>query len=260
MPLPAWRPVILLASLLIAGADAAAEAVLGDNQRITSTVLGYDLQYRVYRSASTSADDELPTLYVTDGQWYLEPGGFDKVLDEAVSTGLIEPVLVVFLDSRNPDNLGENRRNAQFMCNEDFARFFATELVPTISREQSVSPSRDDRVILGVSFGGLNAACFGLMLSDLFSGIAMQSPAAGAHVDIVRKHYADAEPLPLRMFLSVGTKNDNYAAVRDFRRTLAKKGYELTFIKVHKGHDWENWGPLLDDVLVTFFRKKQHPE
>ena len=231
----------------------AEEGTLGDNQRIFSKHLGYELQYRIYKPAATSADDKLPSLYVTDGQAYLEQGDFKSVLDTAISTGIIKPVLVVFLDSRNPDDLSENRRNSQFMCNTKFATFFANELVPTINKEQPVSLSRDDRVILGVSFGGLNSACFGLMLSKLFSGIAMQSPASGDHVEVVRESYEQKDALPLKMFLSVGTRNDNTKAVKRFKETLEGKGYDLTFIKVRGEHNWENWDGLLDDVLLTFF-------
>lgn len=248
---------ILTASLLylfvaIAFAD---EGALSDNQRVFSTHLGYELQYRVYRPAETSDEDELPTLYVTDGQGYLAQGNFKAVLDTAISDGVIEPVLVVFLDSRNPDNLEENRRNMQFMCNTEFATFFASELIQKISGEQPVSLSRENRVILGLSFGGLNSACFGLMLSQSFSGIAMQSPASGDHLEAVRDLYEEREPLPLKMFLSVGSRNDNTGAVKRFKRTLESKGYDLTYIKVTGEHNWQNWRPLLDDVLVTFFAK-----
>jgi len=240
-------------SLLSAGAAQASAGVLSENRRISSVPLGYDLQYRVYVPGSATPDDGLPTLYVTDGQWYLEQGDFKAVLDRAIDDGLIEPVVVVFLDSRNPDKLDENRRNAQFMCSTDFATFFATELIPEIGRTNPVSESRDDRVILGLSFGGLNSACFGLMLSNLFAGVAMQSPAGSDHVDVVRALYEKSEPLPIKMFLSVGTRNDNQAAVRRFRRVLESKGYDVTYLTVREGHDWRNWGPLIDDVLVTFF-------
>ncbi len=252
---------ILTASLLflfvsIAFAD---EGALSDNQRIFSTHLGYELQYRVYRPADTSSEDELPTLYVTDGQAYLGHGNFKAVLDTALNGGVIEPVIVVFLDSRNPDNLKEIRRNSEFMCNTKFAAFFASELIPTISGQQPVSLARENRVILGLSFGGLNSACFGLMLSQLFSGIAMQSPASGQHLEVVRDLYEKAEPLPLKMFLSVGSRNDNTGAVKRFKKTLESKGYDLTYIKVTGEHNWKNWTPLLDDVLVTFFAKTDSP-
>lgn len=89
-------------ALLFSYVTLASEGVLGDSQRISSAQLGYDLQYKIYRPAPISADDKLPSLYVTDGQWYLEQGDFKSVLDEAISTGLIEPVLVIFLDSPEP--------------------------------------------------------------------------------------------------------------------------------------------------------------
>lgn len=249
---------VLAGSLILAFAANANDGILGDNQRIYSNQLGYELQYRIYKPAETSAGDKLPTLYVTDGQSYLAEGGFKTVLDTAISTGMIEPVLVVFLDSRNPDNLQENRRHEQFMCNTRFANFFASELVPTISREQPVSASRENRVILGVSFGGLNSACFGLMLSDLFSGIAMQSPASGDHLEVVRDLYEKSEPLLLKMFLSVGSRNDNTGAVKRFKKTLESKGYNVTFIKVRGEHNWKNWNPLLDDMLLTFFAQTEN--
>lgn len=237
----------------LVGSVAAAESSLSEDQRIYSAHLGYELQYRVYRPANTSDEDKLATLYVTDGQGYLAQGNFRKILDDTISSGLIEPVLVVFLDSRNPDNLQENRRNSQFMCNRDFAAFFASELIPEIGRQQPVSLSRENRVTLGVSFGGLNSACFGLMLSKWFSGIAMQSPASGDHLEVVRDLYEQKEQLPLKMFLSVGSRNDNTGAAKRFKKTLERKGYDLTFIKVTGEHNWQNWSPLLDDVLITFF-------
>lgn len=235
----------------------ATEDGLGVWQRITSTHLGYDLQYRVYLPPGTLPGKPLPSLYVTDGQWYLEPGGFREVLDRMITEGEVEPLAVVFVDSRNPDNPAENRRDSEFMCKKEYAAFFAGELIPAVDAAYPLSPSRDDRVILGASFGGLNAACFGLMLSGQFAGVAMQSPASGAHVDVVRELYAQSPPLPVKMFLSVGTQNDNIKAVKRFRRTLEEKGYELSYRKVRGGHDWRNWSGLLDDVLITFFVAQQ---
>jgi enterochelin esterase-like enzyme len=257
MNFPRWRTLFLQGLFFAANTVAASEGVLSDNLRISSNSLGYDLHYRIYQPAGTTAHEELPSLYVTDGQWYLEQGDFKSVLDEAISSGLIKSVLVVFLDSRNPDRPEENRRTQQFMCNTEFAAFFATELIPSISNEQAVSLLPDDRVILGLSFGGLNSACFGLMLSNMFGGIAMQSPASDSHLDIVRELYEKREALPLKMFLSVGTKNDNLAAAKRFKRVLENKGYDLTYKTVREGHNWRNWGPLLDDVLVTFFSRQE---
>ena len=53
--------------------------------------------------------------------------------------------------------------------------------------------------------------------------------------------------------MSVGSANDNRRAVRRFKNVLIDKGYDLTYRQNHKGHNWDNWKPLLPDVLHTFF-------
>jgi enterochelin esterase-like enzyme len=230
-----------------------ADGKLSSDIRISSDSLGYDLQYRVYEPEGMRKNSELPTLYVTDGQWYISRGELPALLDREIAAGNIEPVLVVFVDSRNPDNLQQNRRNQQFFCNPRYVDFFTEELLPTIDKEYPTSAVRDDRVILGLSFGGRNSACFGLMAHDSFAGIAMQSPANSEMVDELRFQYMAQEKLPLKFFMSVGTVNDNTQAGRQFMETLKFQEYDLTYREVNEGHDWDNWGPLLDDVLYTFF-------
>jgi enterochelin esterase-like enzyme len=230
-----------------------ADGKLSDNIRIFSDSLGYDLQYRVYEPEGMRRNSELPALYITDGQWYISRGELPALLDGEIAAGNIEPVLVVFVDSRNPDNLQHNRRNQQFFCNPRYVDFFTDELLPTIDKEYPSSAVRDDRVILGLSFGGRNSACFGLMAYDSFAGIAMQSPANNEMMEELRFQYMAQEKLPLKFFMSVGTVNDNTQAGRQFMETLKFQGYDLTYCEVNEGHDWDNWAPLLDDVLYTFF-------
>ena len=230
-----------------------ADGKLSDDIRISSDVLGYDLQYRVYVPEGVRRNSELPTLYITDGQWYISRGELPALLDKEIAAGNIDPLLVVFVDSRNPDNLQQNRRNQQFFCNQRYVDFFTEELLPSVDKDYPSSAVRDDRVILGLSFGGRNSACFGLMAHDSFAGIAMQSPANSEMVDELRFQYMAQDKLPLKIFMSVGTINDNTQAGRQFMETLKFQEYDLTYREVNEGHDWDNWGPLLDDVLYTFF-------
>lgn len=246
------RLVALLAAALIC-AEVSAQGTLSGNIRIDSDILGYELQYRIYEPEGAGGNSQLPTLFITDGQWYISRGNLPELLDREIAAGTIEPVLVVFVDSRNPDNLQQNRRNQQFFCNQRYVDFFTDELLPTIDGEYPTSGVRDDRVILGLSFGGRNSACFGLMAYDAFAGIAMQSPANSEMVDELRMQYMAQEKLPLKIFMSVGTVNDNTQAGRQFMETLKFQEYDLTYHEVNEGHDWDNWGPLLDDVLHTFF-------
>ena len=217
-----------------------ADGKLSDDIRIFSDSLGYDLQYRVYEPEGIHRNSELPALYITDGQWYISRGELPALLDREIAAGNIEPVLVVFVDSRNPDNLQQNRRNQQFFCNPRYVDFFTDELLPTIDKEYPSSAMRDDRVILGLSFGGRNSACFGLMAYDSFAGIAMQSPANSEMMDELRFQYMAQEKLPLKFFMSVGTVNDNTQAGRQLMETLKFQGYDLTYREVNEGHDWDN--------------------
>jgi enterochelin esterase-like enzyme len=247
------RAGVLLATFLLLGTNALADGSLSADTRIASDYLGYALQYRVYTPAQAGEATDLPTIYITDGQWYIEPGGTVGVLDREIAAGNIEPVIAVFIDSRNPDNLAENRRNQEFMCNERYVAFVTRELIPAISASFPVSEERGDRVIAGMSFGGLNAACFGLMAADYFSGVGMQSPASDLHLEVLEELYDEKDPTPVSMFFSVGTRRDNTKAARRFYRTLEKKGYPVNYMEVPFGHDWSNWHPLLDDLLATFF-------
>jgi len=235
-----------------------AKSHLSDNIRIHSNELNYALQYRVYTPDGVKNTGKLPTLYVADGQWYLSAGNMAEVLDAEISSGRIEPIIVIFIDNRNPDDLSENRRNRQFFCNEKYVSFYQKELLPTITTNYPASNNRSDRVIQGLSFGGYNAACFGLLAFEEFAGISMHSPANSEMLKELQKVYGKTEKLPLKMFLSFGNKSDNQYEGRNFRNVLKKKGYELEYKEVRFGHNWRNWAPLLDDSLQWFFAPKSN--
>ena len=230
-----------------------AKGTLSDNIRITSKVLAYDLHYRVYTPEHLTEKDKLPTIYITDGHNYIKGGKMVKALDKAIKKGEIKPVIAVFVDPRDPDNSKNNRRRQQFFCNEDYVNFFTTELLPSVDQNYPTSPLREDRVILGVSFGGFNSGCFGLMATSFFSGVAMNSPAHTKFVEFLESQYRRVDKKDLKIYMSVGNHYDNRAAVSSFKSLLLEKGYDLTYEQNHHGHNWKNWKPLLPDVLRTFF-------
>lgn len=230
-----------------------ADSTLTPDIRISSEALGYDLQYRVYLPDGYESQVDLPVLYITDGPGYIRQGRVPRVLDRLIRSERIEPVVAVFVDARDPDDNEINRRNQQFMCNAEYLRFFTGELIPAIEHSYPVASDREKRTILGVSFGGLNAACFGLMGHETFSGIGMHSPA-NHPVPNLLPGYEKAPLLPLKIFLSTGQPNDNTNSNRRFRALLKNKGYPLKHVEVSEGHNWDNWKPLIDDVLLYFYK------
>jgi len=122
--------LLMLGLLFVANVHA--DGTLTDDMRIESGVLGYALQYRVYTPERVSRRERLPVLYITDGPGYINRGELPALLDAEIKRGKIVPLIAVFVDARNPDNLQQNRRNQQFFCNPDYVKFFTTELVPAI--------------------------------------------------------------------------------------------------------------------------------
>ncbi|NND71266.1 MAG: esterase family protein [Rhodothermales bacterium] len=250
------KRVLHFAVLLSLLAPTAAHSLSSDsdlsyNKIFKSQKLGYDLHYRVYTPGGYSDLDSLPVIYVTDGQWYIQNGKVHKVMDQLVQAGKIKPAIVVFIDNRDPYNPSNNRRNSQFFCNRDYIAFITDELVPYIDGQYKTSGDRDDRIMLGLSFGALNSACFGLYAADTFRGIAMQSPALHP-VRSILPEYESSEPLDLKIFLSTGTIRDNLEATRRFKIILDKTGAELEYVEVEASHDWNNWAPLIDDILEFY--------
>lgn len=243
---------ISIAILLFITGIAHAGGTLTPNQKITSDVLSYNLQYRVYLPEAYESYEDLAVLYVVDGQSYIKEGSVPRVLNRLIDSGSIEPVVVVFVDARDPEQLSNNRRNAQFFCNKLYLSFYRDELIPQIEQQYPVARDREKRSVLGLSFGGLNSACFGLLGFDTFSGIGMQSPAYHP-VPKLLSAYQDMPLLPLRIFLSTGKPDDNTRATRKLRDVFKAKGYPLEYIEVREGHNWSNWRPLIDDVLRFFY-------
>lgn len=169
-----------------------------------------------------------------------------------ISSKKIDPLIVVFIDNRDPANLKHNRRNRQFFCNRDYIKFVSVELTGRIEHAYPALASRESRTILGLSFGALNSACFGLHGHESFRGIAMQSPAMHP-VPTLLSGYQDGPKRDLKIFLTTGTDSDNERQTRQFKRILEEKGYELFYREVPFGHDWNNWRPLLDEVLTFYF-------
>lgn len=244
---------LLLHSSFVAS-DYAGE--LSPNITITSSYLGYDVQYRVFIPKNYSELDDLPTIYVTDGQDYIKSGEMPRLMKRLVGQNIMRPAIAVFIDSRDPANLSHNRRNSQFVCNYQYFEFVTKELVNTIDSEYKTSPNAEDRVILGLSLGGLNSACFGLLASETFAGIAMQSPYTVPVPDLIG-YYEKSEKLPLKFFISTGARNDGRRQTRVLQKALQKKGYPIKYREVSGSHDWYNWKPLLDDILVYYFPQEK---
>jgi enterochelin esterase-like enzyme len=174
------------------------------------------------------------------------------VLDNLIAEGLIEPVIMVFIDPRDPEDSTINRREREFLNNPLYGDFLAAELVPLIDELYDTNPTPEARVMLGVSFGGVNAAYVGLNHSDVFGRLAINSPTFSVR-PVIFTQFQENDRLPLDIFMTTGCPWDTCGDAQRMRDILEEKEYPLHYIEVHEGHSWGNWPALLDDMLIYFF-------
>ena len=223
---------------------------------IQSTHMGYDIAYRVYIPNGYEAMEDLPVLYTTDGHEYSDDrlGASIIVLDNLIHLGEIEPVIVVFVDPRDPNDQAQNRRADEFGNNENYLKFFTDELIPAVDNSFKTNPVADERAILGTSLGGLNATYFGFMRPDIFGKMAIQAPAFWYReeiYDLVRNTTLDNPDI----YMSVGTIGDNTEDARKMKAIFEEKGLNFSYTEVNEGHSWGAWSAQMDDILIQFFKK-----
>ncbi len=211
--------------------------------------MGYKIKYWVH--VPDGVDEAMPVLYVTDGEGY-KGNGLVNLSESLVKENKVTPHIIVMVSAIDPDNPSLNRRNIQFLCNSYYVRFYKEELIPKIDKRYNTINKQEGRGILGVSFGGLNAMYFAIQANDTFKNIGIQSPAPHPCPSIY-DDFANASKLPINIFLSTGTVNDKATATRRLKQILTEKGYEFTYMEVAEGHNWQNWRPMFDDILISFY-------
>jgi predicted alpha/beta superfamily hydrolase len=91
---------------------------------------------------------------------------------------------------------------------EQFMRFIKDELIPAIESEYGVDTSRESRIMLGHSFGGLLAAYAFTNYNDLFGNYLMLSPSIWYDNEVMLRLEQDSRDLNIQhhqlVFLGLG--------------------------------------------------------
>jgi enterochelin esterase-like enzyme len=221
---------------------------------LNSKILGYQITYTLYEP-NPAPSGTTPILYVTDGYEYLhtEMGNMTTILDNLIATKKINPIRVVFVDSREPANRGNNRRMQELALNENYLRFFVEELIPSVEKGSGVAP--ENRGIMGTSMGGLCAAFFAFSRPDVFGLAGIQSPAFWFRPEIYTV-CDNPEKQPVKIFMTTGTVNDAEEGAEKMKKILEKNVCTFQYKEVPQGHSWGNWKDLIDDILIYFFAPK----
>ena len=225
---------------------------LSAESTIKSKILGRTLPYKIYLPPVSKIENKLPVIFVNDGYSYVR-SGLPELMDGLITTNQIPPMAAVFLDPRDKQQNWKNVRQKLFLCNPKYVDFFIKEFMPMLEKRYPLSDKREDRTILGLSFGGLAAAYFGETAPAYFKNIAMQSPAFHPCPDIYTSYKKNPKK-DLKIYLSYGTGKDTENQDIPFIKILQQKKYPLKVDRVVGGnHEWAVWKDQLVDILIYFF-------
>jgi enterochelin esterase family protein len=230
----------------------------------SSQVLGYDHTLFVYTPAAIDTSKApLRVVYFQDGADYVNFAFAPRVLDNMIAAKSLPPLLAVFIA---PPTEKKRNRITEFGMNEEYAKYFVSELIPFIDQKYNTLRRSIDRLVVGPSFGGLISLYIAFSYSDSIANVASQSGYVSFMGDSLLELYRKSPRKLLRIYTDVGTYERNIGGMtpgssdgdflggnRRLSRILNQKAYTYLYREFHDGHSWGRWRNELPFILRWFF-------
>jgi predicted alpha/beta superfamily hydrolase len=218
-----------------------------------------------------------PVLYMHDGQNLINPEdafggivwGVDKTADALITAGEIEPLIIVGIynsggkriDEYTPVRSETGKMRGHGGKADFYGRMIIEELKPFIDNEYLTKPEREFTGLGGSSLGGLVSLYLGFKRPDIFSRLAVISPAVWwANNQIIREVARTAERLPLRIWLDIGKKEGSRIKhqVRALKEILLANGWQpmldFAYAEIPEArHEEAAWAARFGDVLKFLY-------
>jgi enterochelin esterase family protein len=206
---------------------------------------GYNFKYRIYVPAQYTAGTPAALMVFQDASSvYLGLMKTPTVLDNLIHSGDMPVTIALFIDPGTPSGnyvqaIDRDKRSLEYDTLSDrYGNFLIDEIIPAVVKSKyDVVNDPEGWAIAGQSSGGIAAFTVGWQRPDKFRKILTQNGSfvnihgGGAYPSMIR----DAEPKPLRVYLSSGTGDlDNQFgkwldANTAMAGALAEKGYAYRF-------------------------------
>ena len=228
--------------------------------RVRSVLLGNERLVWVYTPPGYTSDRaSCPLVVCFDGHGYIHAAAAPTTLDNLQHAGKLPPVVAAFVDTPLPT------RGHELPCNDRFAEFVTEELLPWLQERYAVSRNPSERVLAGVSFGGLAATFIAINHPDVFGCVLSQGgsfywPAEEDGYERIARQLAGGPRLPIRFHLDVGRFDTAprpgscptiLTANRHLRDVLTAKGYDLHYQEFSGGHEFLGWRGTFADGLMA---------
>jgi predicted alpha/beta superfamily hydrolase len=223
-----------------------------------------------------------PVLYQQDGQNAFDSAtsffrGEERHLDEGAQELILShrmrPLIIVGIYSTGLHRINEFTPTS-FPCESKggqadlYGRMLVEEIKPFIDSQYRTLQDRSNTALGGASLGGLLTVYLGAKYVDVFSSLAIASPAADwDNRVIVRYLRSHTSRRTFRVWLSVGTAEspsflDSTRALRDV--LVAKRWVreqDLNYAELQGGlHNPNSWSKLAEPMLQHLFANTQITE
>ena len=218
-----------------------------------------------------------PVLYMHDGQNLIDPEdafggvvwGVDATANKLILAGEIEPLIIVGIynagerriDEYTPVSSQIGRMRGRGGKADQYGRMIIEELKPFIDAKYLTKPEREFTGLGGSSLGGLVSLYLGFKRPDVFSRLAVLSPAVWwANNQIIREAAKIGERLPLRIWLDIGKREGSRIKhqVRALKEILLANGWrnglDFAYYEIPEArHEEAAWAARFGEVLKFLY-------
>lgn len=249
------------------------------HENFGSAYLEHARNVLVYLPPGYGEDPErrYPVLYMHDGQNLIiaedafggVAWGVDETAQRMILAGEIEPLVIVGIyntggnriDEYTPVKSERGKMKGRGGKADSYGRMIIEELKPFIDSEYLTRPEREFTGLGGSSLGGLVSLHLGLKRPDVFSRLAVISPAVWwANNQIIRETAKLGERLPLRIWLDIGKREGSRIKhqVRALKEMLLANGWrdgeDFAYFEIPEArHDEAAWAARFDAVLKFLY-------
>jgi predicted alpha/beta superfamily hydrolase len=226
---------------------------------------------------SADLDRRYPVFYMHDGQNLFDPEeafvpgqiwAADRAAYSLIADGRIPPIIIVGVYNTGIHRMAEytpsvDPRLGQGGKADLYGRFLVEELKPFVDESYRTIPFREATGLGGSSLGGLATLHLGLRYPEIFSRLAVMSPAVWWHsMEIVGTVCSIEERPETSIWLDMGTREGqgHVGRLRVLREALVQKGWTLGedlgyFEARNARHTERAWSRRIGMALEFLFRE-----